>query len=372
MLALQAVRLALSGPSYPPDIVGFEQWADALIAAGFDPAEFLSGVEFKVPPVLYLAWVALVALAKLCFGGAWPWALAGLNCLAVAWMVFLTGRLVWGITASGLACLAACLLPFACFDFWLWPRYLLADTIFACLCLALMSLALGSVAGAVPRPRLLLPGLFLGGIMLVFRPTAAPALLWFFAAPAARLFAGWRNAIRAGFLIPVLLGLAACTLLAAAWLVPNLGRLGLASPGGWAAAVEQRFNQGVVVRDRPDTSHAPYRCYADALSLTLDKFYHYFVFWRPEFSPAHKALNLGFFVPAYVLAFLALIPLPGGRRVSLAAVLVLAWIIIFAVFQAVQYIDYDWRYRLPVLAPLMVLAGLGAGRLWPKSRRGLP
>ena len=201
-------------------------------------------------------------------------------------------------------------------------------------------------------------------VMLFFRPTALPSLLWFLAAPLASLAIGWRKAGPAGWLTPAFLGLALCVLLAAAWLVPNLGELGLAEPESWLAMVARRFQEGVVVRDRPGTYHAPPQGYAAALLLTLDKLYHYFIFLRSEFSLAHQVLNTMFFIPAYLLALAALLPLPGRPRVSLAAFLALAWIIIYAVFQAAQYLDYDWRYRIPVLAPLVVLAGLGAARLF--------
>ena len=368
MLAMQGGHLLLSGPVCSPDIVGFEKWSDGLIAAGFKPFTFLSGAEFQVPPVLYLGWVGLVALAKLCFGQAWPWALAALNCLAVSWLVFLAGRLVWRLTASRAACAVAILLPFSCFAFWLWPPYLLSDSVFAALCLTLFYLVVKSLGGERARPALLIPALVLAGAMLFFRPTALPAVLWLLAAPVFRLMAGWKRADQAGRLVPAFLALAACVLLAAAWLLPNLGRLGLAAPDSWPAIVEMRFQEGVVVRDRPDTYHAPPQSYADSLYLTLDKFRQYFAFWRSEFSTVHNALNAAFFIPAYLLALAAVTPIRRKPPVSLAAFLSLAWIITYAVFQSAQYIDYDWRYRLPVLAPLVILAGLGAARLW----RGRP
>jgi hypothetical protein len=71
-------------------------------------------------------------------------------------------------------------------------------------------------------------------------------------------------------------------------------------------------------------------------------------------------LNLLFFVPAYALSAAALVNLrrltPWQQR---AATLLVFFAMALTVFHAMMQIDYDHRYRLPMLPALIMLAAIG-------------
>jgi hypothetical protein len=88
-------------------------------------------------------------------------------------------------------------------------------------------------------------------------------------------------------------------------------------------------------------------------------------FYYQGYSLKHNLLNMAFFIPAYAFALSALgfLKRTGAagqdKGTQKTAVLCLALIVSFALFHAVTNIDFDWRYRLPIIFPLILLAAIG-------------
>jgi hypothetical protein len=100
------------------------------------------------------------------------------------------------------------------------------------------------------------------------------------------------------------------------------------------------------------------------VALTLWKWLYYFAPWAGDYSAVHKAVNLLFFAPLYLFAAVALATWRDRRSKALLVFFVLA----FSGFHAVQQIDFDFRYRLPVLPALIMMAAAGWARA--RNRRG--
>ena len=102
-----------------------------------------------------------------------------------------------------------------------------------------------------------------------------------------------------------------------------------------------------------------------AARLTLQKLLYFLTPWLPHFSTSHTLLNLIFFVPAYGLSAIAIAKRhglsPAQRR---ATILLASYVIALSVFHAMMQIEFDHRYRLPMLPVLIMLsaAGLEAAR----------
>jgi hypothetical protein len=90
---------------------------------------------------------------------------------------------------------------------------------------------------------------------------------------------------------------------------------------------------------------------------------YYFVYWAPGFSSRHLAINLVFYTILYVGVVLAAI------RAFAAAYAGLLFAVVFALFHGLQQLDFDWRYRLPCLLPLIYLAIVGYSRAWLALRQ---
>ncbi len=286
-------------------------------------------------------------------------------------------RLVRDLTGAPLATLAVGLLPLVSFDLLLWSSYLLSDPLFIFLTCAVLALAIRALGPAPPRTG----GLALAGglafLALFFRPTALPMLVWLGLALGQRLGLGRLAPARRDRALAAL-GLASLAatglvLLATGLMALDWGEWFGGAFRSWHRYLAGIYAEGVVVRHRPETYHQPPSALLDFAWLGLDKFLHYFRFWLPAFSPVHNALGCAFFLPVYVLALKAVADLltgKGGEARRLAVLLALQWVLGYALFHALQYVDFDWRYRLPTIFPLLLLAGLGLAPGGRERRKG--
>jgi hypothetical protein len=120
----------------------------------------------------------------------------------------------------------------------------------------------------------------------------------------------------------------------------------------------------MVVFGRTETYSSPPHTFLQFVALVIKRLFYFFVFWAAGYSPIHTVINLVFFVPSLLLGAAALgtaclkpkLLSAAAHSTAAAAVLLFG---LFAVFQSLQQLDFDWRYRLPCLALLVVLAGVG-------------
>jgi 4-amino-4-deoxy-L-arabinose transferase-like glycosyltransferase len=133
-----------------------------------------------------------------------------------------------------------------------------------------------------------------------------------------------------------------------------------------------REKKGEVVFDLKESYRPPPRTPIDHVVIEADRFVRFFQFTTPGYSRAHKLINSIYFVLLYALALVGLV---AGLRADdprrRAFVIALAmWIGIFALFQALTVLDYDWRFRLPVLPQCILLAACGVDAIvvWWRAR----
>lgn len=132
-----------------------------------------------------------------------------------------------------------------------------------------------------------------------------------------------------------------------------------------------REKKGEVVYDLKESYRPPPRTPIDHVVIEADRFVRFFQFTTPGYSRAHKLLNSVYFVPLYALALIGLVTGLRAEPRRRAFVIALAmWIGIFALFQALTVLDYDWRFRLPVLPQCILLAACGVDAIvvWWRAR----
>jgi hypothetical protein len=323
-----AAWIAYRGPIWANDTATYARWADHLIAHHFNVVAFLRQETFTAPLVLYIIWITLVALAKIAAPVLWPMVLVGINavsCAATAYAVDSVSKDRIGaiIAAVALACAP---------DLLLFAPYAISDILFT----ALSAVAVASLVRA--QPGVAWP---LTMIATVTRPAAAPLVAT--AAIRMRPFRPLPMTIVAaigGMLIVHAYVISAPSTPLPAWLHP------------WMTVVREGYAEGRVMVSRPAAWSAT--TMPAILGLTLLKWLAFFSPWVPGYSAIHTLLNVSFFVPLYLGCAYALVK---AHDRSAVATLVL-YIMLVSGFHAMQELDYDHRYRLPIIPALIMLAAL--------------
>lgn len=346
-----------------PDSVTYAHFASRLADSGFDFAAIYAEVQHSFAPALYALFVALLAGLRTLFGSDWPAALVALNFAAHIGLGILLVGLARRVTGSGAAAWTALLLYLGCFEILQWVPYLLSDTSFILIAFSIFTLAARRILG-LARGWLTVFAAAMVGIF--YRPTGmvlVPDLAWAFylaRSPGSRIPRGRLLAIL------VALGLAGAALFA--WLVQDPSRWPFDTLSGAFNQIAHGYGIGEIVFDRPGTFHAPPVTLIDHMLISGDRFLHFFAPWTEGFSSTHIVLQLLFFIPCYGLASWLVIALlrgttglpPAARDVLFAAT---GAVLSYAAFHALVQVDYDWRYRLPVLPHLILLASGGAALL---------
>lgn len=357
--ATAAGSLALStGPIFAPDTAAYARGAERLIATGLDFQELAAASSTTYPAVLYSLFLMLVVVLKLLFGAPWPAALIALNVLALGGTAALVVRASFIATGSVAAAWAALLLFVACFDLLHWGAFVLSDATFILVSFAVFALAADRI---LRRAGSWAPVFALACVAAFYRPPGvillpAAAWAWFLARTSAGALRKVATAAAAAA------GGAGSVLFA--WVMQQPERWPVPMLAGTVKATAAQYAAGEVVSARPETFHADPRSVADFASITADRLVHFFVFSASDFSLGHTLANAAFFLPAYALGGLALAAgatgrggfSSGQRDVQLAAA---AFILLTAGFHALLQVDFDWRYRAPILPHLILLAAAG-------------
>lgn len=334
--------LAGTGPRWAGDTPTYAAWADGLIAAKFNVAEFLRSHTFAAPLLLYIGWILIVAIAKTMAGTLWPWVLLAINGLAIWLMARATLRCVAArhtLVAGGIAAAWLAVSP----DIWVFGPLLLSDLWFT----ALTALALTMAIRPVPR---FAYAAGFAGLAAITRPTAAPLLLCVLAVVSGAVNWSTRSAVRSTA-VAVLVALT--VVIVHAWLMtttvvlPEWFRI-------WGTRLREHYAMGIVVVERPETFVEPAVTLVGAMLLTLRKWLYFFSPWLPGYSLRHTAVNVLWFAPLYAGMLYAVWRAP--HRVAVHALLLFVGLL--SGFHALQELDFDQRYRIPGLWAMAALASL--------------
>ena len=348
------------------DSARYSQWADLLIAAHFNYVSWSSAANGGVvPPLAYAGWVTIVALSKLILGPAWATGILILNLVLAIAVVAMVLRLVERVTSSRLIVAGAGVAFLVAFELWLWIPYALSDVSFMFLaCTVLYLLCTDGKKGWLRR---LLP-VALALLALVYRPAGLPLLMLVVVATLFRprlqsLGVDARAAIARWSALSLCLLIALAVVLEAA-LMTNPGSWPFPIMSSWIQELSKEYGQGVVIYGRPDTYHTSSSGLLAFVWLNIDRLRWFFAFSAQGFSRGHVLANAAFFIPVYLGWLAALVSLMrqrGGLTWSAWWTVAVGtlFVVLFWVFHSLQYIDYDWRYRLPCVPVLIMLGAIG-------------
>ena len=122
-----------------------------------------------------------------------------------------------------------------------------------------------------------------------------------------------------------------------------------------------REQRGEVVWGHAEISHARPVSFGDHVAIEADRFVRFFQITSERNSRAHNLYSILYYGPLYALALFGIATaLRGGdRRRSAVVHVALLWILAAAALSAISILDYDWRYRLPLMPQMILLAAIG-------------
>lgn len=351
------------GAILSPDSQAYAYWSARLIDSGFDYPTLLAEASQSFPPILYVLFATLLAALRLPFGGEWANGLVAVNFAAHVALGVLVVKMAARLTANGVAAWGALLLFMGCFDLLMWVPFVLSDATFVFLAFLIFTLAAARILDS-SKSWLAVLGPAAAGVF--YRPTGMvllPDLAW-----AVYLSRSGPGRVRRGPALAILAASVAAMMLAFAWFIQDPGRWPLESLSNAFRAVAAEYALGEVVSARPETYHLPPRALLDYLLISADRFLHFFAIGAATFSLGHWLVQLAFFLPCYALAGWLAVALWRGRtafsdlerKVFLAA---FGAVLSYAVFHALVQVDFDWRYRTPILPHLILLAAGGLADL---------
>jgi hypothetical protein len=239
-----------------------------------------------------------------------------------------------------------------CFDLVTWVRMPLSDVPF-------LLTSFAAFAWLV-APRKKSPAL--AAVMFMFSVLLRPVgFLWLILMTVVLLVVTGR--VRLGRVIAGGLAVAALLFVAHTYVVRHPERWPI---GAFARSVRwdaRSYQRGEVVLSRPETYHRPPSTIIDYAAISVDRFIHFFAFTAAAFSRAHKLAGAMFYAPLYLLALVAL-----ARRREEVVMLSAMIVLVVAFWHALVVVDYDWRYRLPLLPHLIFMAACAI----PATKSRLP
>ncbi len=348
-----------------PDSYTYIAWADRLIELRFNWAAYLSWNDFEVPAWFYLVPVTVFALLRIAMAEAWVQGLLWVNLVCVCFSLLALWRCARLLGATHWALVMGMLSLAVSADMLLWPHYMLSDTMYAALVMAAVWHTVHLVVARQRHGWRLMVALLPWAVLAIFSRPAAPA---FVAALLSVPMLVWSASrwCRSGKAMLLTLACAALALpVAYAFCILVLPDIwpALSASRGFQMALAH-VNEGGVIHHRPETYIGAPHGLGGVMQLYLLRLASFFSPYAAGFSKLHLAINA-------LQGALLLIGLAGAvwrfgdiSAEKRAAVLFLLTVSgCTAGYHSAILIDYDWRYRFPVVVPLSVVAVLG-WNLW--------
>jgi hypothetical protein len=345
-------------------------WAESLIKYNFNIFEFLNHVHHRASPAFYGIWIAIIAFNKLLLKEHWSIGIVALNLSAGISIAIIFLKTSWSLTRKFICTFFSGLFFLLCYDFHLWIPYTQPDILFVLICFSVLSIVLSLCQSPTDPQRRVLGVLVLIVIAFFFRPAWPPLLLFTLLSLFLTFFSSLeklnsnerhnfilRSTLFICLLMPLVIG-------THSYLMLNPDKWPFAFFGDYISYLASDYRKGIVLYGRLETFHFPPSTIWDYTNITLHKFFAFFYFDIKTYSSMHRLANYIFFLPIYVLSVFAVTQLfiktnclsPSSWMAILECT---SFVLLFAIFQSLNQIDYDFRYRIPCLLPLILLATLG-------------
>jgi len=361
LLAAATFGISTRGRLQPsPDMKFYLTLADA-VSKGHFVEVFTTSKQANFTVILF---PTLIAAVRMLSPAHWQFGMLAINVLCAALTAMLLVKLARMINGSDIAAAVALLLYVVSYDVAIWVRFLETDHLYTVISTAAFFLlirgvlhpegpqtgrrvktGIATVLAAVTRPV---------GVVVV---PVVVLVEWVFVKRADKpgRRALW-TVVVAGILAAFLVH---------AWFFQDMRRW----PSQWMRPKLQEYaareQKGEVVFDHQESYHRPPVTIVDYVAMEADRFTRFFQITSSANSTRHNVIAAVYYVPLYLLAMIGFVDAvrSGDRRRSAVAQTALLWILSNVTLCAITVLDYDWRYRMPLMPQLILLAACGADAL---------
>ena len=338
-----------SGFSMSTDSIRFSRWADELIKLDFNLYEFFSiDKSYHRPSLFFFSVpVLLIALCKIIFVNEWQFAflLFNLTLVFLSLVIFTKTLLLIGIRPI----LISLTLPIIVIsvDILTWPKFILSDMIYAFLVLlGTCSIIKGTINNKINYLELSIIIL----ILFASRPSSISVIfiiISFIIISKLKIFLSQKNTLlfilTIFFSTPLILGLVYSFI--------ELNFNGIAK----IDFLTKMVKEGMIIHDRPETWVNKPDNFIDIIFIYFLRLINFFNPYASTFSIVHIFLNM--FQIVLILLSISIWSFYGNYIKIFNKIFLFVILLSFSVaaFHSFILIDYDWRYRFPIILPLIML-----------------
>ena len=346
--SLIALYILYSGFSMSSDSQRFSIWADDLIRLKFNFYDFFLIEKISLRPHLFFFSlpVSLIALCKVIFVNNWQFAFLLLNLLLVfcSLIIFVKSLLLIGVRPI----LIAISLPVIVIsvDILVWPKFILSDMIYAFL---VIFASYFIIKGVVKNKIYYLELFLIIFLLLASRPASFPVIfsvIFFLTISKYKnLFEPKRILL---FLFILFISTPIVYTLAYYFIEYNFNGIVKFD------FITNMVKEGMIIHDRPETWLNKPSNFIDIFHIYFLRLIYFFNPYASTFSVVHILLNI---IQIFLLLFSISIWLYFGSYIKIIDKIFLFILLLsfsVAAFHSFILIDYDWRYRFPIVLPLIL------------------
>ena len=336
-----------TGYSMSSDSFTYSIWADDLIKLDFNLLNYFKQNTYIRPNYIYTTPVIIIALFKLLFQSSWQFAFMILNLILVFFCLITFSKILTLLNVRALAIALSMPLITLSIDLLIWPRFILSDTIFAFLVLFAILIIVKSIVDEKIYYFVLITLIIL---MFLTRPTSVPYIFSIISfIIISRLKINYNPKLILLFIFS--LSFFSPFILAVLHEFMKVYLISYSEVSNWIKQVEI----GMIIHDRPETWVNKPNTFIEVVYLYFKRFIFFFNPYIKAFSKIHIILNLlqtlVLFVSLTVWYFLG----NNLKLINKSIFVIVLVSISVAAFHSLTLIDYDWRYRFPLILPLLTI-----------------
>ena len=330
-----------------PDSMTYSKWADNLIRLNFNLIEYYKQNSFINPNYIYTIPILLIAFFKIIFGSAWQLIFMIFNLILVFFSFVLFSKSLLILKVRPLVISLGFLPLIISIDLLTWPRFILTDTIFLFIVLAVVFLIIKII---VKKTFYIYFLSFLMVLLFFTRPTSFP---YIFAVIIFISFSKISINYTPKFIVFIIFLIFVFTPFIFAFIYQFIEIYLNNNPR--AIFIIDKVESGIIIHDRPETWVDSPKTYFELVNLYFKRLFFFFTPYLKNFSLIHNLLNLfqSFIILVSLILWFCLGKKYDSENKTILFILLIS--ILVAGFHSFTLIDYDFRYRTPIIIPLLII-----------------
>ena len=329
------------------DSIWYSDAADKIIKLKFNLYYYYIQNTHTIPNFFYTLPILLIAISKLLFGEEWQYAFMFFNLILVFFSILLFAKTLLLLKVRHLIISISVLLLITSVDLLTWPRYILTDMTFSFLVMSIIYVATKKIVNDQNSNFLLITLMIL---LFLTRPTSIGfiiAITLFFLSLKTKMNFNPKLILFIVLLIFILTPIILAILfhLISVYINNN----------PQIFFIVEMVKSGMIIHDRPETWIERPHNIIEVINLYFTRQYYFFSPYIKSFSKIHIGLNL---IQTCIILFSIFIWFLLGKKFVLINKLIFLILLISMIvtgFHSFTLIDYDFRYRFPLIIPLMMI-----------------